>query len=355
MAKKLRLGVLGTGGISRYHMEGWQRSRLARLVAASDIQPDHLQRFGQEFGLPADTLYADPMEMLRRVPLDVVSICAWAQHHPQLTIAAAKAGVRGILCEKPLCYSIREAEQMLRAAQRTGAKVMVTHQRRYHRDVTKAARLVARGAIGTVHTVVARGGGGLTNTHSHSVDIIRYLLGDPATAWVMAQVERSTNRWERCHPVEDCLVATIAFEGGVRAILESDMPLDGAAKGGLHLYGTKGAIDLWNGPALMNASTGGTWRRIEARNLHPPTCYVRDLVRWMDGGPEPRISLQKAWHTHEILMGVYESARTRRVVRFPLKNKARILPQMIDDGTLPLVRKKAYDIRTPEAFKAGYR
>jgi predicted dehydrogenase len=285
-----------------------------------------------------------------------VSICTWAQHHASLTVAAARAGVGGILCEKPMCYSIREAEQMLRAAEETGAHVMVTHQRRYSRRATRARTLIARGAIGDVHTLISRGGGGLTNTHTHSVDMMRYVLGDPKARWVMAQVERSTNRWERCYPVEDRLAGIVCFETGARGIVESDLPQEGVALGGLRVYGTRGAIDLAGGPMLMNASTGGRWSPIEVkREIDPPVCYVRDLIRWMEGGPEPRISIRQAWPTHEILMAFYESARTRSLVELPLRNRRRVLEQMIEECAFALRKKRPYDIRTPDALKAGYR
>ncbi|HUT37614.1 MAG TPA: Gfo/Idh/MocA family oxidoreductase [Planctomycetota bacterium] len=356
MPTKYRLAVVGTGGISRYHMGGWIKSGLGQLVAACDIQPANLEGFCKEFGVPAEHAYADARQMLRREKPECVSICAWAQHHAALVVAACKAGVKGILCEKPMTYSIAEADAMRKAAEKSGAKLMITHQRRYSRRLTRARQLIARGAIGDVHTLVARGGGGLTNTHSHYVDMMRYVLGDRDGEWVLAQVERSTNRWERCHPVEDRLAALIGFEGGARGLVDSDTPLDGAAKGGMWLYGTKGAIDLFGGPLLMNASTGGKWKPIEVkREIDLPVEYVRGLVRWMNGGPEPPISIGKAWGTHEILMGIYESARTRTLVRLPVRNRRRILQQMIDEGVLPLKKRKPYDIRTPAALKAGYR
>jgi predicted dehydrogenase len=335
-------------------MGGWLKSGLGELVAASDIQPDHLAGFAKEFGLPPEACYTDPIEMLRRVEPDCVSITAWAQHHATLTVAAAKAGVRGILCEKPMCYSLAEAEAMLKAVERTGTKVMITHQRRCSALYAKARQLIARGALGTVHTLVARGGGGLTNTHSHSVDTMRYLLGDPKAEWVMAQVQRTTNRWERCHPVEDCLVGVIGFEGGARGIVESDTP-PGAAKGWLWVHGTDGALAASDGLLYQNASTKGKWVPVKAKEVDLPVAYVKALIRWMNGGPESALSMSQAFHTHEILMGFFESARTRSLVRLPLRNRRRILQQMIDDGTLPLKSRKPYDIRTPDALKAGYR
>lgn len=354
MAKKMRVGVIGTGGISRYHVGGWQRSRLGEIVAACDIQPDRVRGFCEEFGIPAEHAYADARKMLRRERLDCVSIATWAQAHAKLVVAAARAGVRGILCEKPLGYSIAEADRMARAAEQAGAKVMIMHQRRYSTRFTKARTLIARGAIGTPLTLVGRGGGGLTNSHSHTVDMMRYVLGDPGAEWVMAQAERSTNRWERCYPIEDCLVGLIRFEGGARGIIESDL-LEEGERSGLWIYGTEGAIDLFGGPLLRNKKTGGEWQPIEARESDLPVCYCRDMIRWLDGGPEPRIALRQALHTNEILMGLYESARTRRRISFPLRNRRRIIEQMIAAADWPIQRKKPYDIRQPESFKAGYR
>jgi len=354
MPRKVRVGVIGTGGISRYHMTGWLRSKRGKLVAAADFQPASLEGFCTEFGLPADHAYADPLKMLRREQLDCVSICTWAQTHPHFAAAAAKAGVKGVLCEKPLGYSIAEAAKLMRAVDKHGTKVLVMHQRRYSTRYTKAARLIAKGAIGRPITLVSRNGGGLANTHSHTIDMMRYMLGNPKTEWVLATIERTTNRWERCYPCEDRALGAIGFEGGVRGLIESDTPLE-KGHGGLWIYGTEGAINLFGGPLLMNKNTAGTWRPIQLKEVSPPVAYVKDLLRWIDGGPEPRISLQQAWHTHEILMGFYESARTRRLVAFPLRNRRRILQQMIDDGALPLRRKRPYDIRKPDALKAGYR
>lgn len=354
MAKRVRFGVIGTGGISRYHMSGWLGSKRGTLVSAADVQPRNLAGFCEQFGLPPEKGYADARTMLRREALDCVSVCTWAQHHAALVVAAARAGVRGILCEKPLCYSIAEGERLLRAVDKHGTRVLVMHQRRYVGGYSNAAKLIARGAIGRPLTLVTRNGGGLCNTHSHSVDLMRYVLGDPRADWVMAQAERTTNRWERCFPVEDCLVGLIGFEGGARGIIESDTPLEKGG-GGLWIYGTEGVIDLFGGPRLMSAKTGGKWQPIDGRPVEPPVAYVKGLVRWLDGGPEPPISLARAWHTHEILMAFYESARTRSRVEFPLRNRRRILQQMIDDGCFTLRRRKPYDIRTPDAFKAGYR
>ena len=67
MAKKLRVGILGTGGISRYHVGGWQRSRLGEIVAAADIQPANLEGFGKEFGLPPRGQNRRPREMETKI------------------------------------------------------------------------------------------------------------------------------------------------------------------------------------------------------------------------------------------------------------------------------------------------
>src|SRR5437667_193472 len=68
--------------------------------------------------------------------------------------------------------------------------------------------------------------GGLLNNGTHAIDLARFLLGDPAALWVIGQVERRTDRYERGHPIEDRCAGLIGFEGGARLVIESDMPQD---------------------------------------------------------------------------------------------------------------------------------
>src|SRR5262249_52211397 len=139
-------------------------------------------------------------------------------------VAAAEAGARGILCEKPMARSLAEADTMLAACDAYGAKLAIGHHHRFVSHNTAARRLIAEGAIRQPTPPPPASGGGLLNNGTHMIDRMRYLLGDPEAIWVIGQVERRTDRWERAQPIEDCCVGLVAFAGGARGLIESDLP-----------------------------------------------------------------------------------------------------------------------------------
>ena len=97
---KLKVGVIGVGGIARTHMPGWQATEHAEVVAGSDIRDEALQSWGQEHGV--DRLYTDPSDLIDDGEIDIVDVCTPNSYHVGLTIAALNAG-KHVICEKPPC------------------------------------------------------------------------------------------------------------------------------------------------------------------------------------------------------------------------------------------------------------
>ena len=91
-----------------------------------------------------------------------------------------------------------------------------------------------------------------------------YLLGDEDCRWVMGNVERKTDRFERTTRIEDAAVAVFEFERGARALILADVTP--TLFQGAHIYGTEGLINLTTEELqLLNAETGGVWRARAAR------------------------------------------------------------------------------------------
>src|SRR4051794_14969253 len=95
-----KVAVIGFGGIAPDHLEAYEGTGIARVVAVCDILPQNLARAFDR--CPSLRTYRDYRQMLEEVRPDIVSICTWPQSHAEIVEAAVKAGVRGILCEKPL-------------------------------------------------------------------------------------------------------------------------------------------------------------------------------------------------------------------------------------------------------------
>ena len=90
--------------------------------------------------------------------------------------------------------------------------------------------------------------------------------------------------------------------------------------------------------------------RVEAEEIRPigghtNAAQVRELIAWIEGGPEHRGSGRKARATVEIMMALYESARQHHVVHLPLQEEGYPLVLMVDEGRLPVEEPGKYDIR----------
>lgn len=340
-----RVAIIGTGGIARTHAQGWKATKRCELVAGVDIRPEAAAKFAEEFSVPHT--YSDVEEMLTKEKPDIVSICTWHGTHATFTIAAAEAGVAGILCEKPMAVSLGDADAMLEAVAQSGSKLAIGHHHRFHPQNTEARRLIQAGAIGTPHLLRLCTGGGLANNGTHAIDRARYLLGDPKAEWVVGQVERRTDRYERLEPIEDNCAGLIAFEGGTRLLVESDLPdggLNEKAAGftTLHVYGTEGTLSIGQGGLRLLNANG--WQTL---HVPPDTNQFEEMLGWLEGRNTHRNEGKIARATVELMMAIYESARIRGRVVLPLTTTRSPLVLMIEEGALRVEKEGRYDIRVP--------
>ncbi len=345
MAKTYRVGIIGCGGMGRIHSRAYTQNAATELVAGMDINEESARRVAEEFSMPA--VYTDYHKMLEKENLDIVSITTCQSVRPVITVAAANAGVKGILGEKPMAASLGGADDMLKACEKNDVKLAIGHQGRFNPANTEIRRLVRDGAIGqpTLLLRKSKHNAGLLNIGTHHIDGMRYQLSDPETLWVIGQVSRTTDRWERRNHCEDLCMGLICFEGGTRGVYESDLPEPASQATGI--YGTEGQIKTGQHETLLllNNKTSG-WKQITPRAVG--TDQFQELIDWMEGKvPEHRSSGRQARYTMEIMMAIYESLRVKNLVKMPIETKESPLDLMIEDGTLPILKKGRYDIRQP--------
>lgn len=341
-----RAGVIGCGEIGRTHVELYREHERTDLVAVADVNPDALETVGDRFSVAGT--YETHERLLAEEDLDVVSICTWHATHADVTIDAAESGVDGIFCEKPMATSLGEAEEMIRAAERNGAKLTVEHNRRFDPVNEKARALIADGAIGDPQVAVASTTDGLLNWGTHMIDHARYLLGDPETEWVIGQIERETDRYERGEPIEDRCVGQVGLGNGAQLTFECDLP-DSELLGEpntLVVYGSEGQI-VPRSPLTVINGEGRTELSPEADRTGK-VAHLDELIEWMEGDrSDHRCSGVQARNTVEIMMSIYESLRTTGLVRTPLRTRANPLKVMLDAGDLSPDHPGKYDIRIP--------
>lgn len=345
MSSKYRVGIIGCGRIAPAHVASYRAVDGYDLVAVADVKREAGEGLCSKHGLDV-SLYDDYREMLAKEHLDVVTVATWAGSHAEITVAAAAAGVKGILCEKPMAPSMGEAQAMIDACDEYGVKLAIGHQHRFDPSWNRGKELIAQGAIGQPLLALCKVTDGLLNNGTHYIDGIRYILGDPAPQWTIGQVERRTDRYERGEPIEDCLVGVIAFAGGAQALVEVDLPkVEGEPAWPLTFIGTQGRVEVgWKDLTLINASGKQQWAFATDESSH--VRQAREYKRWLDGEIDDyRDSADKAVHTVAVMMSIYESVQGRGVANFPLAGKESPLKAMLRDGRLPVERVGKYDIR----------
>ena len=357
MAEKIRAAVIGAGGIAQQHIRGYLDTRRYEIVALADLNPDAMREKDAAFGI-TPRHFTDARQMLDEMRPDVVSVCTWHAGHAEWTIAAAARRPQAILCEKPMADTVGHAERMLIACQRNGVKLAIGHQRRFLPAYVLARAMIAEGRIGQVRLIQSFAGNGLPNFASHQMDMYRFLLHDDECAWVMGNVERKTDQYERNTRIEDMAVGVFHFQGGAQALILSDvLPL---VFQGARIYGSEGMIDLSTQDLqLCNRETAGGWQRHAPDGQFYTVDGEGDRFEWLEGGAaqadgladwvegqEPyRSTGEDGYKALQMVHGIYESARRHEKVSMPLQTRVNPLDLMVESGHLAPERPGRYDIR----------
>ncbi|HWQ14025.1 MAG TPA: Gfo/Idh/MocA family oxidoreductase [Roseiflexaceae bacterium] len=355
---KLRVGVIGCGGIATMHIRGYLDTGRYEIVGLADLDEAAMAEKDQKFNI-APRHYTDARAMLSQERPDVVSICTWHPGHATWTIAAATFRPRAILCEKPMADTLGRAEQMMVACARNGVKLAIAHQRRFIPSYTLARELIAQGAIGKVRLIQSFAADGLPNYSTHQTDMYRYLLGDEECDWVMGNVERKTDRYERSTRIEDCAVGTFHFTSGAMALLLSDVTP--TVYQGAWIYGSDGTINLTTRDLqILSRETGGRWERHEPDGrfhkvaelgddfewYEAPAAQMDELADWVEGRRDDfRGAAANGLKALQMVHAVYESARRHEKVLLPMQTRANPLDLMVESGHLAPERPGPYDIR----------
>jgi len=339
-----RAGIIGCGSIARVHAGGLQAVEGVDLVAAAEILPDRLQEFGEKWGVAG--LYTDYAEMLARENLDIVSICTRNHQHVEPTLAAAEAGVKVIFCEKPMALNLGEADRMIEACDRAGARLIIDHTMRFEANYRRLKEQIEQGIIGDLVAieVLAIGDlGELTHNATHSFDTLCMFGGQPQ--WIVAHLERDV---ERRKDRED-LFALVGFEGGVRGKLVYGGYTDYRYEGFV-FEGTRGRIEtvshtgwqplmrIWTPDRHGSAPFRDGESVEDVIDNDPWTMAAQEIVACLDqdrpcisDGRQGRLAL-------ELTMAAYESRRQGGArIELPFNMKESPLHLMLESGQLPYI------------------
>lgn len=345
-SKRLRVGLIGTGGIARaVHFPGWQSCRRAEVVACYDIDRSRAEAAAADFSIPR--VCGSLNELLADRTIDVVDICTPNYNHKPSAVAALRAG-KHVYCEKPIAMTGREGAAMVAAAKKARRRLMIGLQSRYRGEVQCIKALADAGRLGRIYYARSlsvrrrgvpswgvfgrkklQGGGPLIDIGVHAIDMAWYLMGKPRPLSVSGQFYETIGKtpghvgafgpWDwKTYDVEDFAVALVRFEGGRTMSVESafcvNLPED---RFSAEVVGDRGGatvsplrVYLEEEGYLMNCEPQFVKDRVQphAAGLHA----FADAV--LDGKPVP-IPGDEALVTQRIIDALYRSSRLGREVR----------------------------------------
>jgi len=230
--KKVKFGVIGLKGIGQTHLNAIVSAGEAELLAVADINEEVGTSVASKYGVE---WYKDYEKMLERKDLDVVTICTPHFLHAPMAIEALEYG-KHVLVEKPMAVTVSEADGMITKAGRQGLKLGVVFQLRTSPLYREIKRLIETGELGHVYRVcmeacvfrtqtyydadawrgkwATEGGGVLINQVIHYLDLLQWLVGQPAE--LQGRIGTLLHDIE----VEDIASATIQFENGAHGVIQ---------------------------------------------------------------------------------------------------------------------------------------
>lgn len=139
----LKVGLVGTGGISRAHIPAWNAMAETELVALCDVRPEQMAEF------PEQRHYTSFTEMLEKEELDILDICLPTYLHVDYAVQALEKGIH-VICEKPIAFREEDVDRVYEAAARNGVCFMVAQVLRFWQEYEFLKSIVDSGRYGKV-------------------------------------------------------------------------------------------------------------------------------------------------------------------------------------------------------------
>lgn len=344
--EKFKVGIIGTGGISLSHLNGYRQLDYVEVAACCDIDAQKAETYAKNNNIPH--WYASAEEMFKNEQLDAVSVCTWNNAHKECTVTALKAGAH-VLCEKPMAMNAQEAEEMRQTALDCGKLLQVGFVRRFGDDAATLKHFINEGLFGDLYYAKAQyvrrngcpggwfgdkrysGGGPLIDLGVHVMDLVRYLGGGPKPISVYGaaynnlgknRAEGSKQGWsveedERFeYNVEDFATAYIRFDNGLVMQMEAAFNLNiKENSASVQLFGTKGGATITPQFELFTDLAG---RFVNVQTAAPVAfnfggAFDAEIKGFVDAamGKEPcRAPAEDGVVLMRIIDAIYESART---------------------------------------------
>lgn len=342
--KKYGFAIIGAGIIGQTHADrllGVEKGKLAVIFDRTEAKAKSIaMKYDSDWSTDFDAVLA-------REDVDVVNICLPSGMHAQYAIAAAKAG-KHVITEKPIDISAENALAMIDTCREAGVKLAVISQHRLQDSTQQVKKDIESGKLGKLiigtgainwyrsqdyydsgswrGTWAFDGGGALMNQGVHTVDVLQYLMGPIESVYAHCE----TLGHDRIE-VEDAAVATLRFKNGAIGTLVATTCAYPGLSTRVEIFGKDGSAVIESDTLVyrkvkaeedneqstavaikpQTVSTAADPRAIEAEGHIK---QMNDMIEAIEQNREPIINGEEGYKPLEIILAIYESARTGKSI-----------------------------------------
>lgn len=341
--KKLKVAIVGCGRVSAcYEYSFKELSNMLELVYAVDVDENKAMEFAEKFNCS----YTTNFEELLDKDIDVIHLCTPHYLHASQTIKALEAG-KNVLTEKPMAITLQDADEMIKAEACTGKKLGVIFQTRYTNSCDKIKAIIDSGELGKIigarsyltwtrpdsyyldsdwkGTWDKEGGGVLIDQAIHSIDRVRYLIGDEVE-WIKGSIGNWSHEYVK---VEDTASAIIKFQGGCLYNLYASNTYVADSPINIEIIGEKGRVGLLQDMGFVDIDG----KYSEIRNTYEdvfvgPTYWgsshhiqLRDYYESILMDTAVKTNGIEGRKTLELIKGIYLSAIDNKRITLPFEDR----------------------------------
>lgn len=306
--RNVNVGVIGVGAMGYNHARVYHSLEDVNLIGVSDVSQHTLDKVSKKYNTKG---YTDYQELLKNPEIEVVSVCVPTTHHHSVVMAAIENG-KHILVEKPIAFTLKEAEEMVDAANEKGVKLSTGHVERFNPAVQKAKELIENDVIGDVVSASAKRVGpfpprikdvGVTiDLAIHDLDVMYYLFNEDVT-----QVYATMGSiLEKCE-FEDHAEIMTKFENGTTGLLEVNW-LTPYKRRALDVTGTDGIIAIDYIDQSIDVS-GKFAQNVEIEHEEPLKNEIKSFLNSIRNDETPEITGEDGLNALKMVLAANKSSK----------------------------------------------
>ena len=348
----MKYAIIGCGRIATNHVKAVLNNGL-EFVAACDLDLDNIEKLLSKHDLQNNVRirrYTDYKEMIsENADIELIAIATSSGAHAEIALYCIDHGIN-VIIEKPMAMNMKDADEIINRSRHNNVKVCACHQNRFNlavQQVRKAVESERLGKIshGSIHVRWNRGkdyylqapwrgtwaedGGCLMNQCIHSIDMLRWMMGDDVVS-IYGQIRQQQHDYLEA---EDVGLAIVTFANGAVATIEGTTNVyPQNLEETLYMFGDKGTVKL-GGKSMNNIDV---WDFADSneddtsvRELKEATVNVygnghtplyADMIDAISNDRAPYIDAVAGRNALEMVLAIYKSMKTGEVVKFPLKD-----------------------------------